>query len=51
MHTAKTFINESDATIKMHKENVQQLLSEIETLRHSQLPAPIKTEAPFSKSS
>ena len=41
---------ESDATIKLHKEKVQQLLSENLTLRSQlTLPAPVKTEAPFSK--
>ena len=41
---------ESDATIKMHKEKVQQLLSEIQTLRSQlALPAPVKSETTFSK--
>ena len=41
---------ESDATIKLHKEKVQQLLSENQTLRSQlALPAPVKTEASFSK--
>ena len=39
---------ESDATIKMHKEKVKQLLSENQTLRSQlALPAPVKTT--FSK--
>ena len=43
-------ISESDATIKMHKEKVQQLLSENQTLRSQlALPAPVKTETTFSK--
>ena len=41
---------ESDATIKMHKEKVQQLLSENQTLRSQlALPAPVTSVAPFSK--
>ena len=46
----EVLMTESDATIKLHKEKVQQLLSEVETLRSQlALPAPVKTEAPFSK--
>ena len=39
---------ESDSTIKMHKEKVQQLLSENQTLR-SQLALPARVKTTFSK--
>ena len=43
-------MDESDATIEVYKEKVQQLMSENQTLRSQlALPAPVKTEAPFSK--
>ena len=39
----EVLMTESDATIKMHKEKVQQLLSENQTLRSQlALPAPVK---------
>ena len=47
---AEMLISESGATNNMHKEKVQQLLSENETLRSQlALPAPVKTETTFSK--
>ena len=46
----EVLIAESDATIKLYKEKVQQLLSENKNLRSQlTLPAPVKTKAPLSK--